>query len=384
MKSQKWKDLMAFSAREKRGLSVLIVVVLLLIVLRVWAPWKNSDLQVYDFSGYEADIDKFEMQLTKETKKSGTFSEYKFTPDNNLNYDKPLFPFNPNTVTVDEMLSLGFTDKLAQNIVNYRNAGGKFYEAADMKKIYAMPEKFYLHIKSYIRLKNDENKTPEQHKVFQFNPNKISSDSLQLLGFAPDVSERWIKYRKAVGGFENLDDIKKLYGIDTALLHKLSPIMSFNVDADGEDPVSKEIITVQINTTNKKGLIETEAVSESIAQRIITYRNLLGGYYKTDQLLEVYGMSQTNLNKLKDHIIIDEENITHIDLNKISFGDLLRHPYMTKNNVKNIMKYRDFAGRIKHPEELLKNNIIADTTYQKIIPYIHLPKKTKNKIQNPK
>ncbi|MGC9330850.1 MAG: ComEA family DNA-binding protein [Bacteroidales bacterium] len=372
MKSQKWKDLMAFSAREKRGLRVLIVAVLLLIVLRVWAPWKNSDLQVYDFSGYEADIDKFEMQLTKETNKSETFSEHKYTSDNNLSYNNSLSPFNPNTVTIDEMLSLGFTDKLAQNIVNYRNAGGKFYEAADMKKIYAMTEKFYVHIKPYIRLKNDENKTPEQYEVFQFNPNKISSDSLQLLGFAPDVSERWIKYRKAAGGFENMDDIKKLYGIDTALLNKLIPVMSFNMDADEQVPGSKTIMQVKINTANKKELLETETISESLAQRIIAYRNMLGGYYKTNQLLEVYGISQEDMNKLKDRIIIDEENITYIDLNEISFADLLRHPYMSKNNVKNIMEYRDFAGRIKHPEELLKNNVIPDSTYQKILPYIQL------------
>nr|MDA3819455.1 helix-hairpin-helix domain-containing protein [Candidatus Delongbacteria bacterium] len=257
---------MAFSAREKRGLSVLIIVILLLIVLRVWAPWKNTDLQVYDFSGYEAEIDIFEMHLTKETKKSGTFSEHKFTSDNNLNYNKTLFPFNPNTATVEEMLSLGFTSKLAQNIINYREAGGEFYKVEDLKKIYSMPDKFYVHIKPYIRLKKDENKTPEQHENFNFNPNKISSDSLQLLGFAPDVAERWIKYRKAADGFENVDNIKKLYGIDTALLQNLTPVMSFNVDGDVEDPGSKKIIQVQINTINKKGLIETEAVSEYIAQ----------------------------------------------------------------------------------------------------------------------
>ncbi len=370
MKSQKWKDLLAFSAREKRGISVMIAVILLLIILRVWAPWKNNDLQVYDFSGYEADIDKFEMQLTQKPKSKETFSKYTSGNDDKPDYNKTLFTFNPNTVTKKEMLSLGFTEKLAQNIINYRDAGGEFHNIEDLKKIYAMPDKFYVHIKPYISLHVKDTQSSEQHEVFQFNPNEICSDSLLLLGFSPHVAERWVKYRNAAGGFSNLDDIKNIYGIDTALLQKLKPLMNFNTDDYRHDSDSVKMVKVKINVANKKELINTGAINEYLAQRIIAYRKLLGGFYNTDQLLEVYGFSQEDMNKLKKHIIIDDENISFIDLNKISFGDLLGHPYLTKNNVKNIMEYRDFAGDIKHPEELLKNNIIPDSTYQKIIPYI--------------
>ncbi len=371
MKSQKWKDLMSFSAREKRGISVLIIVILVLIILRVWAPWKNTDRQVYDFSGYEADIDKFEMQLTKETQNHYTFSDKKSGSVQKPDYINTLFDFDPNIVSVKEMISLGFSEKLAHNIISYREAGGTFYSAKDLKKIYTMPEKFYLHIKPYVTIQTEKNKYNKEHEIFHFDPNKISSDSLKLLGFAPDIAERWIKYRNAAGGFKNLDGIKKLYGIDTALLNQLEPDMHFHADDKNEDTVDEKIIPVQINITDIKELIKTGAVKEHLAQRIIAYRDLLGGFYETDQLLEVYGLKQEDLNKLNKHLIIDDNNLTYIDLNNISFGDLLSHPYMTKNNVKNIMQYRDFAGNIKNTKELLKNKIIPDSTYQKILPYLH-------------
>ncbi|MFO7789133.1 MAG: helix-hairpin-helix domain-containing protein [Bacteroidales bacterium] len=383
MKSQKWKDLMAFSAREKRGISVLVIIVLMLITLRVWEPWNNKKRDVYDFSEYEAEIDRFEVNLQEGDDNKMNTSDFnasyeKQSPD----FNKKMFSFNPNTVSKDQLLELGFNDKLAKNIINYRNAGGGFYETEDLKKIYGMTEKFYAHVEPYIVIKKDTSKG--KNEVFDFNPNSISLDSLRLLGFDDDVSDRWIKYREASGGFDDLDGIKKLYGINIDLLEKLEPHMQFPADDHEDEKPAKKLSPVHINKADADDLVEREAVNRGLAKRIMAYRNLLGGFHDLQQLNEVYGISKTEFDNLKTRVIIDKDNIQTIDLNEVTFKELLRHPYMTKSDVKKIMKYRDFEGKIEGVDELLKNNILTDSTCQKMIPYIHLPKKTKNKVQNPK
>ena len=42
-------------------------------------------------------------------------------------------PFNPNTITKEELLSFGLSQKQASNFVNYTNAGGRFRTKQDLK-----------------------------------------------------------------------------------------------------------------------------------------------------------------------------------------------------------------------------------------------------------
>ena len=44
------------------------------------------------------------------------------------------FRFNPNTVSLDDLMRLGFSEKQAQSIINYREKGGRFRRPADFAK----------------------------------------------------------------------------------------------------------------------------------------------------------------------------------------------------------------------------------------------------------
>ena len=62
-----------------------------------------------------------------------------------------------------------------------------------------------------------ENSTVRSFQLFEFNPNVLPVDSLQLLGIPPFLSERVINYRKAGGVFKEPEDLKKIYGMTDSL-----------------------------------------------------------------------------------------------------------------------------------------------------------------------
>ena len=344
MRSQGWKDMMDFSSREKRGVVVLLSLLVLLIIIRFWQPWDKS-ADKYDFTGYEADIDGFEASLKEDRQNRYEYtgrseSNYKREKDKQKNKpDVPKFNFNPNAVTRDEMKNLGFSDKLIRDVENYRNAGGSFSSPADMKKLYNIDEEFYAAIEPYISLPMNS----ETEVYFKFDPNTISSDSLKLLGFPENIAERWVKYRKSSGGFSDVEDVLKLYGIDTSHVKKLEEFMLF---PDRELSVS-EFVKPDLNSCEYRELLAVEGINPGIVSKVISYRNLLGGYVDYQQLHEVYDMDEENFNLLKEFTIIDNTKLIRISLNEADYKDFLRHPYLNKKDVSGILRYRDFQSRIK-------------------------------------
>ncbi|MFP4663014.1 MAG: helix-hairpin-helix domain-containing protein [Bacteroidales bacterium] len=369
--SNKWKDILAFTTREKRGVIVLVILLLLLISIKVWSPWNRDEHEMYDFSGFESEINRFEMKLAADESADQTHHQQKSAQDDySPDYSKELFAFDPNTAGRQELMDLGFTESLADNIMNYRKAGGYFSEKHDLKKIYGIPEKLYDRLEPYISISSAEEE--EEEEAFFFDPNRIGKDSLLLLGFNNGVAERWVKYREASGGFDSITDIKRLYGMDNDLLEKLEPFMQFEQKKEKHRDTPDEKSPVDINTAGFRELMELDIISKKLAGQILSYRDLLGGYIHTGQLKEVYDISQEDYQLLKKWVMIDPEQITTININEADFGTLLRHPYLSKADVKNIMKFRDHAGEIDSLSQLQQNNILKDTTYQKISPYLSL------------
>jgi DNA uptake protein ComE-like DNA-binding protein len=371
MKSGKWKDLFSFSSREKRGLIVLVGILMILVVIRIWSPWDNSEDNIHDFSGYESDIDRFEMSL-QATDNANKQSRYESGKSDNPDYSADLFAFDPNTVSRNEMVSLGFPDKVVQNIIKYRKAGGRFFEKNDLADIYGMQQKFYEHLKPYITF-DDEHETKHELQTFRFNPNTITRDSLIMLGFDDDVAARWVKYRTASGGFESIEDIKKLYNVNQKRLDELQSFMVFpDVDTlvASSNQVTQEKGPLDINQASVYDLIQRNLTDSKLAGRIIAYRDLLGGYVKPEQLKEVYGMTPETVEELSKYLVFKKSGLKKMNLNTVDFGGLLRHPYLEKADVKNIFKYKNFTDSIASPDELIKNRILHDTVFQKISPYL--------------
>lgn len=129
---------------------------------------------------------------------------------------------------------------------------------------------------------------------------------------------------------------------------------------------------IDINRADSVQLLPLPGIGPVYAGRIIKYRNLLGGFVRVEQLLEVYGISEETLGLIRDKIYTDTSAIRKIQLDSASFRELLRHPYLELADVKAMVEYRDFTGIIQSPRELLDNSILPDSLLQRVLPYLDL------------
>ena len=122
-----------------------------------------------------------------------------------------------------------------------------------------------------------------------------------------------------------------------------------------EKPVQverKTIPVLDINVADSLALVELPQIGEIMASRIQRYRNRLGGFVAVEQLYEIKGMDSARFNTIKPYIILENNEITKINVNQDEFKTLLRHPYLEYEQVKAIVNHRERKGLIKNWEQL--------------------------------
>ena len=129
---------------------------------------------------------------------------------------------------------------------------------------------------------------------------------------------------------------------------------------------------IELNKADSIDLIKLHGIGSVLAKRIINYRNFLGGYYKTDQLLEVYGLKTDTYNSILQFVKVDTTYIQRMNLNTIEFKSLNKHPYITYSNTKTILKYRKLMQSFTSISELIENHLVDSITYNKIQHYVRI------------
>jgi competence protein ComEA len=119
--------------------------------------------------------------------------------------------------------------------------------------------------------------------------------------------------------------------------------------------------------------MELPGVGPYIADRIIVYRERLGGFINKEQLMEIKKIDLELFNKLEGQIVIDKEKITKLKINSASAEELKNHPYLNWSIANSIVKMRaQRGGTFKQVEELLESVLIDRELFEKIKPYLSL------------
>jgi competence protein ComEA len=134
----------------------------------------------------------------------------------------------------------------------------------------------------------------------------------------------------------------------------------------------KDIFVIELNSADTFDLQRLRGIGPSFAKRIVKYRERLGGYREKSQLLEVFGMDPEKYNEIKDHLTVNSDSIRKINLNAVTFKELLSHPYFPFEVTKSIMLYKKEHKKFQNPEELLLIKNISDSIYRKIKPYVRI------------
>ena len=143
--------------------------------------------------------------------------------------------------------------------------------------------------------------------------------------------------------------------------------------AEKKETAEKESVEmttiVNINTADTTLLKQLPGIGGAYAKWILNYREKLGGYCETEQLLEVYRMDTTRFNGIKNYVKIDSTFIPNkLKINSDTFKALLKHPYLEYDDVKKIVNYREQKGMITSWEQL--RNVVGDGIRPKLRYYI--------------
>jgi competence protein ComEA len=211
-----------------------------------------------------------------------------------------LFPFDPNTATHEELVSLGIPGFVAKRIGQYRVKGGKFRIKADFRKMYGLDSSLYRTLAPYIALpeKIVTEQKPEfvmgSKRVIQYDLNKAdTSDLKSVKGIGPVLASRIVKYRQSLGGFMDEDQLKEVYGLDSIVLQEL-----------GVFYIAQEFVPekLKINLATEAELDKHPYVSLKQAKAIVTYRMQHGAFTSAADLSKVKLLDDNLIRKFTPYI----------------------------------------------------------------------------------
>ncbi len=112
------------------------------------------------------------------------------------------FRFNPNTVSVDDLMRLGFSEKQARAIDNYREKGGRFRRKADFAKSFVVADSVFRRLERFI-------------DIPKLDLNRADSTAFDALpGIGPWFAARMVRYRAELGGYSFPEQLMDIYHFD--------------------------------------------------------------------------------------------------------------------------------------------------------------------------
>lgn len=167
----------------------------------------------------------------------------------------------------------------------------------------------------------------------KFNPNSVDSEYWKKLGFENKLAVRLEKFIHLGKGIRNIYDLEKVYGMKKEWIELI------------KDYIVLEQLYIDINTASAESFQKVNGIGEKISNRIIKFRNSLGGFYSIKQLVSVYGIDSTIIIK-NQHIFRLNKIQNKINVNTSGLRKLVKHPFMSIQQGEEIIKIRSVYGKI--------------------------------------
>ena len=124
------------------------------------------------------------------------------------------FAFDPNTVSVEDLMRLGFSEKQAQSIDSYRNKGGRFRRKGDFAKSYVVCDSVYERLEPYI-------------SIPKVDINKADSAAFDTLpGIGGWFASKMVEYRGRLHGYSCPEQLTEIYNFGEERYEGLKDLIS--------------------------------------------------------------------------------------------------------------------------------------------------------------
>jgi competence ComEA-like helix-hairpin-helix protein len=306
-----WQDYFRFSKKDRTGGLVVILLLAAVYLIPVLLPpdkgavgvipnnlLKNAldTLQAAGRSGHQYDTED----------RSATRDHFEPREDFS-SASGELFVFDPNTLPADGWKRLGLSERTANTIMKYRNKGGKFYRAEDVKKIWGLPKGFYERVAPYIKTGSEKPASSQTHYgTNSFDerrgPSRINNlnfaDTTALIalpGIGQKLAARIVAFRDKLGGFVSVEQVRETYGLSDSTFQIIKPYL--NVDEQG-------IKKFNLNSCTRDELKIHPYFKWNLANAIISYRDQHGPFTSIEDLKKVVLIDEETYGKIKGYLAL--------------------------------------------------------------------------------
>jgi competence protein ComEA len=331
-------DYLTFTKKERRGIMVLLVLIFMLLLL----PYFIQHYLPNKYKMIDTNLQQqiAQLQIVKDTNEARSNYKNNYNTENRFvdfspkwknyasNIKGELFNFDPNTLDVIGWQKLGVSEKTAATIVKYTSKGGSFKSPEDISKIWGLNDDMVERLLPYVQI----NETNISHTYTNNYSNNYTK-----------------KEYKKDSNFNNTP-----YQNNTTTYTK-------NVGT----------LLLDINTADTIAWKKLPGIGSKLSERIVLYRNKLGGFNSVNQIAETFGLPDSTFQKIKANLVFKQIELTKVNINAASLN-LLLHPYITKSLANNILQYKAQHGNYTNIEQLKNLALMDDATYLKLLPYIEV------------
>ena len=225
----------------------------------------------------------------------------------------------------------------------------------------------------------------KKDSLFSFDPNTVNEQDLQRLGFSENSAKRIAAYRRKGGVFKIKSDLLRIYGLDSTLYNQLYSYIrlptrrlpvrreetTFNAPKSGFRDKKEVEQKFDINTADTLLLKSVYGIGSRLSARIIKFRESLGGFVKTDQLFEVYGLDSIAVRRLSEVSFIEPDFAPEkLNINTADERQLAAHPYIRFKLAGLLVNYRFQHGDFMEVSDIKKLSAIEPHEVERILPYL--------------
>ncbi len=301
------KEYFTFSKKER----IAVIILLCLIAAFLAAPYfleKEKQKPIIDTALQEQLI-----KLQQNNTYSVSNNKVEINNDSSSINKVDFFVFDPNTIDAEGWKKLGLNDRLIATILNYRNKGGKFRTAEDIRKIWGLKKEDADRLIPFVQIQSTTDNYNNYTNNYNYSKNKSSSQKkittpidiniataeelMQLPGMNHSLPFRIINYREKLGSFVNLQQIKAAYGMTDSIYQLINPYLKIDLNT---------IKKININTASEYELSLNPNISRDIAKAIIIYRNQHGNYQKLEDLKKIVFINEEMFQKIVPYLTVDQ------------------------------------------------------------------------------
>ncbi len=220
--------------------------------------------------------------------------------------------------------------------------------------------------------------------LFNFDPNTVSAEGWKKLGLRDKTITTILNFRSKGGRFRQPEDIRKIWGLFPDEAERLIPYIKIgaveptptrNYQASSKEYPSTageryaSLKMLDANSADTTAFIALPGIGSKLSQRIINFRDRLGGFYDVAQVKETFGLHDSVYQKIKPMLQVSGA-VKQFNINTASAEEMKMHPYIKYHLANALVEYRKQHGNYQSLDEIKKIMIMTDEIYLKLAPYL--------------